>query len=118
MNSNIDNGVVAGRWSGYYKGGTPPTWWTGSQKILQEYYKTKKPVKYGQCWVYAGVLTTICRTLGIPCRPVTNYLSAYDTDTDIETDTDTYIETDTKKSLTVDYFMNAEGEIKREDFIW
>ena len=105
MNSPDDNGAVMGNWSDDYGGGTPPTRWMGSQKILQQYYKTKKPVKYGQCWVFSGVLATICRTLGIPCRVVTNYSSAHDT----------------QGSLTVDYFVNAEGKIMEElnsDSIW
>lgn len=105
INSPDDNGAVMGNWSNDFGGGTPPTKWMGSQKILQEFYKTKKPVKYGQCWVFSGVLTTVCRALGIPCRPVTNYSSAHDT----------------QGSLTVDYFIDAEGKVMEEmnsDSIW
>lgn len=94
-----------GNWSDDFGGGTPPTKWLGSQKILQQYYKTKKPVKYGQCWVFSGVLATVCRTLGLPCRVVTNYSSAHDT----------------QSSLTVDYFVDAEGKVMEElnnDSIW
>lgn len=58
VNVNDDNGVVYGNWSGDYSGGKAPSYWTGSMDILQEYYKTKKPVRYGQCWVFAGVLTS------------------------------------------------------------
>ncbi|XP_012267680.2 annulin isoform X2 [Athalia rosae] len=105
VNSPDDNGAVMGNWSADFGGGTPPTKWMGSQQILQEYWRTKKPVKYGQCWVFAGVLTTVCRALGIPCRPVTNYSSAHDT----------------QGSLTVDYFIDAEGKVMEEmnsDSIW
>ncbi|XP_058804914.1 annulin isoform X2 [Phymastichus coffea] len=105
VNSQDDYGVVLGNWSEDFGGGTPPTQWLGSQKILQQYYKTKKPVKYGQCWVFAGVLTTVCRTLGIPCRTITNYLSAHDT----------------QSSLTIDYFVDEEGKTMPElasDSIW
>ena len=49
-------------------------------KIFQEYYKTEKPVKYGQCWVFSGVMTTALRALGIPARSITNFDSAHDTD--------------------------------------
>lgn len=58
VNSADEGGVVMGNWSNDFSGGTAPTEWIGSRKILQEFYKTKKPVKYGQCWVFSGVLTT------------------------------------------------------------
>lgn len=58
VNSVDDNGVVMGNWSENFEGGTAPTKWIGSMDILQKYYKKKKPVKYGQCWVFSGVLST------------------------------------------------------------
>lgn len=58
-NSNSsDGGVLQGRWSGNYDGGTNPTTWTGSIEILEMFWKTKKTVKYGQCWVFSGLVTT------------------------------------------------------------
>lgn len=51
--------MVLGNWSGKYEGGKNPTSWTGSVEILQSWKKSGfKPVKYGQCWVFAAVLTT------------------------------------------------------------
>ncbi|KAG5891827.1 hypothetical protein JTB14_035849 [Gonioctena quinquepunctata] len=105
VNSADDNGAIMGNWSTDHSGGTAPTKWLGSKEILQKYYKKKKTVKYGQCWVFSGVLTTICRALGIPARAVTNYSSAHDT----------------QNSLTVDYFMDEKGAIMEElnsDSIW
>ncbi|KAB0798564.1 hypothetical protein PPYR_09557 [Photinus pyralis] len=105
VNSVDDNGAVMGNWSEDFSDGTAPTQWIGSMEILQKYYKKKKPVKYGQCWVFSGVLTTICRAVGIPCRPVTNYKSAHDT----------------QNSLTLDYFMDANGKVIEDmnsDSIW
>jgi len=105
VNSPDDNGAVMGNWTSEFGGGTPPTKWVGSMKILQKYYKDKKPVKYGQCWVFAGVLTTVCRALGIPCRPITTYAAAHDT----------------HNSLTVDYFVDEDGDVMEElnsDSIW
>ncbi|GFR69281.1 hemocyte protein-glutamine gamma-glutamyltransferase-like [Elysia marginata] len=58
MNSNDDNGVLMGRWSEPYTDGRSPLSWTGSVKLLEKYWKTKAPVKYGQCWVFSGVCTT------------------------------------------------------------
>lgn len=58
VNDWDDNGVVKGNWSTDHSGGTAPTKWIGSREILQKFYKKKKPVNYGQCWVFSGVLTT------------------------------------------------------------
>ncbi|XP_069504412.1 protein-glutamine gamma-glutamyltransferase 4 [Ambystoma mexicanum] len=86
VNSNDDDGVLTGNWSGKYPGGVSPLSWTGSAAILQKYYKSRKPVKYGQCWVYSGVLTTVLRCLGIPARSVTNFASAHDTEDNLKVD--------------------------------
>lgn len=76
-----DNGVLEGRWDGEYSDGVSPQVWTGSTLIMDNYLRTGgRPVKYGQCWVFSAVVNTICRTLGIPCRSITNYVSAHDTD--------------------------------------
>lgn len=94
VNSSDDQGVLTGNWTSNYSGGVPPVSWTGSHPILQQYYKTKKPVKFGQCWVFAGVTTAVCRALGIPARTVTTYHSAHDT----------------QGSATVDQFYDENGK--------
>lgn len=58
MNSNDDDGILVGRWDGEYTDGTAPSAWTGSVPIIEQYFQNMKPVKYGQCWVFAGVLST------------------------------------------------------------
>lgn len=58
VNSADDYGCVMGNWSDDFGGGTAPTEWIGSMEIMQKFYKKKKPVKYGQCWVFSGVLAT------------------------------------------------------------
>ncbi|XP_041780647.1 annulin isoform X3 [Anopheles merus] len=105
VNSPDDDGALMGNWSGDFSGGTLPTKWVGSVEILQQFYKRQKPVKFAQCWVFAGVVSTICRAIGIPSRVVTNYSSAHDT----------------QASLTVDYFVDKSGKIMEEmnaDSIW
>ena len=59
-NSNDeDGGVLEGRWSDPYPKGTTVPWaWSGSVSILTQFWKTKKTVKFGQCWVFSGLVTT------------------------------------------------------------
>jgi len=96
VNSNDgDNGVLVGKWNGKYADGTDPYKWSGSVRILEEYMRNGgRSVRYGQCWVFAGIITTVCRALGLPCRPVTCYSSAHDTN----------------RSLTIDKYFTQDGE--------
>ncbi|OCT60526.1 protein-glutamine gamma-glutamyltransferase E [Xenopus laevis] len=82
VNSNDDRGVLVGNWTGDYTGGQTPSSWSGSAAILRSWRKNG-PVKFGQCWVYAGVLCTVLRCLGIPSRVITNFESAHDTNTNL-----------------------------------
>lgn len=106
VNSADDGGIVTGNWSGNYDDGTAPWMWTGSSAILEQYVKTGgTSVNYGQCWVFSGVCNTVCRALGIPCRPVTCYASAHDTD----------------ESITIDRYFDKDGEELKKysrDSIW
>ncbi|XP_030634968.1 protein-glutamine gamma-glutamyltransferase 2 [Chanos chanos] len=105
INSNDDHGVLMGRWSEPYFGGVSPAHWNGSVQILRKWMKYDcHPVKYGQCWVFAAVMCTVLRCLGIPCRVVSNYESAHDTD----------------KSLTVDEYFSDYGVRPKQtqDSVW
>lgn len=95
VNDSDESGILEGRWDGEYSDGVAPYKWTGSVRILEEYVKNGyQPVKYGQCWVFSALVTTICRSLGIPCRSVTNFVSAHDTNS----------------SLTIDKFFTKQGD--------
>ncbi|XP_043081664.1 coagulation factor XIII A chain-like [Puntigrus tetrazona] len=87
MNSQDDDGVLVGNWSGDYSIGTAPTAWTGSIEILRKYAKGGcVPVCFAQCWVFAGTLNSFLRCLGIPTRVITNYCSAHDNSGNLKTD--------------------------------
>ncbi|XP_003491121.1 hemocyte protein-glutamine gamma-glutamyltransferase [Bombus impatiens] len=110
VNSNDDRGVVTGRWDGDYADGTAPAAWTGSVPILEQFLETGDSVKYGQCWVFAGVVTTVCRALGIPSRVVSNLVSAHDANASLSVDR--YY---TKDNEELDYDPN---NLEGEDSIW
>ncbi|KGL93603.1 Coagulation factor XIII A chain [Charadrius vociferus] len=105
INSRDDNGVIAGSWDNTYTYGVAPSAWTGSVDILLEYYSSKQPVRYGQCWVFAGVFNTFLRCLGIPARLITNYSSAHDNNANLQ----------------LDFFLDDEGKVDTKitkDSIW
>uniref|UniRef100_A0A4W5KMB2 Uncharacterized protein n=1 Tax=Hucho hucho TaxID=62062 RepID=A0A4W5KMB2_9TELE len=59
ISANNDRGVLMGRWDGQYVGGIFPTHWNGSVEVLRRWLKYgSHPVKYGQCWGFAGVMCT------------------------------------------------------------
>ncbi|XP_051940674.1 protein-glutamine gamma-glutamyltransferase 2-like [Hippocampus zosterae] len=87
VNSNRDRGVLQGRWEEPYSDGVAPYRWTGSVSILHKWSDGgARQVKYGQCWVFAAVTTTVLRCLGIPARNITNFDSAHDTDGNLSLD--------------------------------
>ncbi|XP_033341899.2 hemocyte protein-glutamine gamma-glutamyltransferase [Megalopta genalis] len=110
MNSNDDQGVITGRWDGEYDDGTAPAAWTGSVAILEKFLETEESVKYGQCWVFAGTATTVCRALGIPSRVVSNLVSAHDANASLSVDR--YYDKDNEE---LEYDPRNDGG---EDSIW
>uniref|UniRef100_A0A8C5AC86 Protein-glutamine gamma-glutamyltransferase 2 n=1 Tax=Gadus morhua TaxID=8049 RepID=A0A8C5AC86_GADMO len=111
VNCNGDAGVVLGRWPALdklssdnpYEGGESPMSWKGSVDILLNWDSSScSPVRYGQCWVFAAVACSVSRALGIPCRVVTNYISAHDTN----------------RNLLIEYFYDENGRNHGRDMIW
>lgn len=121
VNAQDDNGVLLGRWNGKYGDGTSPSAWTGSLEILEQYWNTLKPVRYGQCWVFAGVLNSVLRALGIASRVITNFVSAHDTTRPYNRSVDKYFDSNGKalEKLSSDSIWNFhvwnEAIMKRPD---
>ncbi|XP_014243165.1 annulin-like [Cimex lectularius] len=69
--NNCDGGVMLSSTTGNFDKTESPLLWCASAPILQAYYSTKEPLRFANCLVLAGVLTTVCRALGIAARPVT-----------------------------------------------
>ncbi|KAM6924660.1 protein-glutamine gamma-glutamyltransferase 2-like [Xenentodon cancila] len=82
INDCNDRGVLVGNWTDDYSHGVHPGMWIGSGDILRQ-WANSGPVRYGQCWVFAAVACTVSRALGIPCRVVTNFGSAHDTNANL-----------------------------------
>jgi len=102
VNSNDANGLVVGNWSCDYSGFAAPSSWDGSGSVPKAYLNNRKqPVKHGQCFVFAGVLTTLFRSLGIPSRLVTCYWSAHDT----------------QGNARIDKFFSTDGKLDGESTI-
>ncbi|XP_048364457.1 coagulation factor XIII A chain [Sphaerodactylus townsendi] len=106
INAQDDQGVLVGSWSNVYDYGVPPSTWTGSVDILLEFYSSKESVRYGQCWVFAGVFNTFLRCIGIPARVITNFSSAHDNDANLQLDVFLDEESKVDNKLTKDSIWN------------
>ncbi|XP_054464590.1 protein-glutamine gamma-glutamyltransferase 5-like [Anoplopoma fimbria] len=118
VNCNDDLGILEGKWQGSYKGGVKPTEWSGSADILHRWVSSNSPVRYGQCWVFASVLCTVMRVLGIPSRVVTVFNAAHDGDGSLRIE-EYYSSTGEKLNLSKDSIWNfhvwAECWMRRPD---
>uniref|UniRef100_A0A8C0QSN2 protein-glutamine gamma-glutamyltransferase n=1 Tax=Chelonoidis abingdonii TaxID=106734 RepID=A0A8C0QSN2_CHEAB len=82
-----DNGVLEGSWNDNFAEHENPSRWNGSVVILRKWRQENyKSVQYGQCWVFAGVMCTVMRCLGIPTRLISNFNSAHDADGNLSID--------------------------------
>jgi len=104
------SGMIEPRYEGHYDGGYSPHMWSGSVQIIEEFLRRgATPVRYSQCWVMASLLTSMCRALGLPSRPVTAFVCALDT----------------QDSLTIDRYIDRFGDIieqgpkrDQQDALW
>ncbi|KAL5489676.1 hypothetical protein EMCRGX_G018794 [Ephydatia muelleri] len=105
VNSRDGMGVLLGSFAGKHASGMHPCRWNGSAPILQRFYRTKTPVRYGQCWVFAGVVVTLLRALGVASRCVTCYEAAHQS----------------ARLMHVDRYFTADGDLIHDassDNVW
>ncbi|KAJ8340707.1 hypothetical protein SKAU_G00353400 [Synaphobranchus kaupii] len=106
INCEDDRGVLKGNWSGKFANGVHPSEWTGSADILKRWAGSRfRPVQFGQCWVYAAVMCTVMRALGVPSRVVTNFNSAHDSNGNLVIE-EFYTDTGEKLHLSKDSIWN------------
>jgi len=55
-----------------------PGKWLTSGALFDEFLSRGPDVRWAQCWVFAGALNTVLRTLGLPSRPVTAFNAGVD----------------------------------------
>uniref|UniRef100_A0A8D0KV59 Transglutaminase-like domain-containing protein n=1 Tax=Strix occidentalis caurina TaxID=311401 RepID=A0A8D0KV59_STROC len=100
LNCDEFRGILTECETGQYCNGTPPSKWLGSSPILRQWVVSQcKPVRYGQCWVFAAVMCSVLRCLGIPTRVVTGFTWAHNTNS----------------SLSVDEYYNEDGTLLTQD---
>lgn len=68
--SNSVTGLIEARWEIDFPNGKNPMSFRSPSEIFKEWSKKKRPVKYGQCWIFAECMTTIFRFLGISTRTI------------------------------------------------
>ncbi|VBB32258.1 unnamed protein product, partial [Acanthocheilonema viteae] len=82
----ISKFILEVKWNDFQKSNNEneilPSAWTGSKEIIATYQRMGVRIGYGQSWCYAGLLMSICRCIGIPCRLVTIYNFAPRVDND------------------------------------
>ncbi|NXK81902.1 EPB42 protein, partial [Amazona guildingii] len=100
LNCDEFRGILTERGTRQYLNGTPPSKWLGSGPILRQWIASQcKPVRYGQCWVFAAVMCSVLRCLGIPTRVVTGFTWAHNTNS----------------SLSVDEYYDEDGTLLTQD---
>ncbi|NXH20912.1 EPB42 protein, partial [Bucco capensis] len=100
LNCDEFRGILTEGGTGQHCNGTAPSQWLGSSPILRQWAASQcKPVRYGQCWVFAAVMCSVLRCLGIPTRVVTGFTWAHNTN----------------GSLSVDEYYDEDGTLLAQD---
>lgn len=67
---NDENALIYGKWDNKYSDGIAPSTWKSTSHVFRHWGINKKPIKYGQCWVFAECITCALRFLSIPSRTI------------------------------------------------
>ena len=67
---NSPTALIEGRWDQNYKDGRTPNDWVSTSEVFREWNIDRKPIKYGQCWIFAECMTCVMRFLGIPASTI------------------------------------------------
>jgi len=71
--------LLVGNWGSSFAGGKEPWFWTGSDQVYKQFVSSNfASVKYGQCWVFGGTLTSALRAMGVPARQLTTFDSGHE----------------------------------------
>ncbi|KAF0991450.1 hypothetical protein HZS_4445, partial [Henneguya salminicola] len=81
VNANDERGLIIGNWKEVTEG-TSSTAWTNALDIYKEYLTSACPVKWGQCFVFSMLLTSMCRNVGIVSKSVSGFLIGHDNEKD------------------------------------
>eukprot|EP01002_Notosolenus_urceolatus_P013961 NODE_503_length_2026_cov_12.111786_g398_i0.p1 GENE.NODE_503_length_2026_cov_12.111786_g398_i0~~NODE_503_length_2026_cov_12.111786_g398_i0.p1 ORF type:complete len:657 (-),score=142.85 NODE_503_length_2026_cov_12.111786_g398_i0:54-1775(-) len=82
VDAAMDGGLAIGSWQSSFAQDVAPERFTRSTQLFEEYLETGKPVKYVQCWIYAAVLVSMLRALGIPSRLISAFKVCHDATAD------------------------------------
>ncbi|MBL8876842.1 MAG: hypothetical protein JNM86_13685 [Phycisphaerae bacterium] len=109
-----NQGVLFGRWQEPFAPHNEPFHWTSSGQVFDAWMSAGPPyapVRYGQCWVFSGISTSLLRTAGIPARPVSSIGTAIDNTNPVDGHVDQYY---TYNAFTMKYNRNRALETDNE----
>ncbi|KNC77324.1 hypothetical protein SARC_10212 [Sphaeroforma arctica JP610] len=107
------DGILEGRWAEDFPAPShEPGYWNSTIDIISRWKDAgHKPVKYGQCWVFAAIQNTYLRTLGVPTRQTSAMASMVGASPKVFSDH--------KDHHVVNYYYNRNGTlVYKEGHVW
>jgi len=69
-----EDSLLEGNWGDFpFEEDNSPEIWSSTVDILNRWKSTGKPTKYGQCWVFGALETSLMRAIGVGARQVTAF---------------------------------------------